>query len=109
MNHRPFVRAVEVYQRSQVQYSAIWEDNDKIKPGTETVSDVADRTFKIESDRLFMEGAATVAIKFSEPVNEVRVTVGKQPPRQAFRELQRNVFRESPYRALFVLVRLCPP
>jgi hypothetical protein len=79
VNPPPFVQAVKVFQGQSCLYYAHWKNKEEIKPTHDKITYVTERSWIPETNATFQEGEVLVAVKFSEPVREVKFMLGNRP------------------------------
>lgn len=78
VNHPPYVKQLSISQDDDLKYSAWWVDNEKIAPNKDHVTHVENRNLHLDKDKPLKPGPMIISVVFSEPVKEVKVSLGNE-------------------------------
>lgn len=81
VNSPPYVKEVTVFAGREISYEGLFEDQEVIKRGTDTIRTVRRRNLLRETDEACEPDDALIRVFFSEPVKEVKLRVGSQTVR----------------------------
>ncbi|MBN1272576.1 MAG: hypothetical protein JXB26_09940 [Candidatus Aminicenantes bacterium] len=76
VNHPPYVKSVKVKQGGKDRYSVFWKDKEEINPRTDNITWVVDRNLEKEYSNAVQPGKINIEVIFSEPAQNVKVSLG---------------------------------